>query len=70
MRAPPEDELMLRNPDEMVEVACYRTQDGATLLTVRTSALNARWVRALFAHNAEPFKMLHDIGFRPAGDSR
>ena len=60
----------MKNPDEMVDVVCYRTPEGRDLLTVRTSALNARWVRALFAHNAEPFKALRDIGFQPAGDSQ
>lgn len=61
---------MLKNPDELVDVVCYRTPDGVNLLTVRTSALNARWILALFAHNAEPFKVLRDIGFKPVGDVR
>jgi hypothetical protein len=60
-------ETVIRDPDEMVDIVVYRTPEGRNLLTVRTTALNARWVRALFAHSPEPFKLLRDIGFKAVG---
>ena len=47
---------------KMVEIVSVRLLSGAHL-EVRAPAEEARWLRALFARNANPFRALRDMGY-------
>lgn len=36
---------------------------GSIEITIRASEQDMRWLRPLFAHNADPWRVLRDIGY-------
>jgi hypothetical protein len=55
--------MKLGTENDVVDVLEYRTPDGRTLLTVRATRVNRRWLRSFFCGDLTPFKTLRDMGF-------
>ncbi len=47
---------------EMVLIVSVKFRNGGSL-EVRAPRLEATWLRALFARNADPFRALRDMGY-------
>ena len=64
-----EDEIEERYSGRMVEIVHVRLLGGGSI-EVRAPIEEAGWLRPLFARNAQPFRVLRDLGYEVAEGRR